>query len=141
MLMFLLPIPLIPYQNLTKNDSKNSWVERSEEEVVLVRVVLRQDIDQHRVFVVEKRRRIRHCPALMRQSKRTDSKVSFLERKGFLFNEPAPLRRLTRSLDLTSHPKDGLVNSEHNPVTMVTSPLLSYDVSTRSFFGRIVVSV
>ena len=29
------------------------------------------------------------------------------------FNEPAPVRQLTRSLDLTSHLKDGVINSEN----------------------------
>ena len=34
------------------------------------------------------------------------------QKESVQFNEPAPLWRLTRGLGLTSHPKDGMANSE-----------------------------
>ena len=36
-----------------------------------------------------------------------------LKEESINFNELAPIRRLTRDLDLTSHPKDGVINSEY----------------------------
>ena len=52
--------------------------------------------------------------------------ANYTSKERVKFNKPAPLRQLTRDLNLTSHPKDRVVNSEKNFMNLFVCDCLSH---------------
>ena len=67
---------------------------------------------------------------------RETSKLINTGKKSVPFEEPTPLRRLTRGLSLTSNPKDGIANSKNKFHELVCDCLSHrYDNCRESDFG------
>ena len=65
-----------------------------------------------------RRTKITNCyyPKKKKKKKKKKGQLSNIICKGkcLQFSKPAPLGRLTLDLNLTSHPKDGVINNEKN---------------------------